>query len=395
MLKTLWIPSWYPTRVEPYSGDFIERHAKAVAMFSSLQVIFVVKDETLSFGAIEMEERQYGTDSGAWIYYYGPGKNGKWLTALLSFFFKVTLFSKGYKRFYAMYSKPSLLHLHVTVRHSWIAWWLSVKKKIPLIISEHWVGFLDEAKEEWNELSFFQRWCMQKVLKKALLLTTVSEYLANAINSKYKHIPSVVVIPNVVDATIFKPDESNAATNVAQFIHISTLSGQKNFGEIIEACVMVKKKGYNFRLAVYAPANNWYKKQIAENGLGDIIIFKKETTQVQLAKEMAISKALILYSLFETFGCVLIETNACGVPCIVSDLEIFKENTVENITAAIVPLHRPDMLCNKMISFINGAERSFEKEKIAAFSKTNFSFEKVGYLFFEEYKKLLGVNINS
>ena len=104
---------------------------------------------------------------------------------------------------------------------------------------------------------------------------------------------------------------------------------------------------------------------------------------------MASSVALILYSLFETFGCVLIEANACGVPCIVSGIEVFKENTVENVTAASVPLHRPDMLCSKMISFINGDERFFEKEKIAAFAQANFSFEKVGYLFFEAYKKLI------
>ena len=36
----LWLPSWYPNKSEPYSGDFIQRHAKAAALYDPVTVIF-------------------------------------------------------------------------------------------------------------------------------------------------------------------------------------------------------------------------------------------------------------------------------------------------------------------------------------------------------------------
>ena len=41
----LWLPSWYPNRLEPYHGDFIQRHARAVSLGENVHVIYVVKDD--------------------------------------------------------------------------------------------------------------------------------------------------------------------------------------------------------------------------------------------------------------------------------------------------------------------------------------------------------------
>ena len=41
----LWLPGWYPNILSPYDGDFIQRHARAVALFQKLTVIYIKKDE--------------------------------------------------------------------------------------------------------------------------------------------------------------------------------------------------------------------------------------------------------------------------------------------------------------------------------------------------------------
>ena len=34
----LWLPSWYPNKLDPFDGDFIQRHAVAVSAFVPVHV---------------------------------------------------------------------------------------------------------------------------------------------------------------------------------------------------------------------------------------------------------------------------------------------------------------------------------------------------------------------
>ncbi|MBK8141573.1 MAG: hypothetical protein IPK57_11530 [Chitinophagaceae bacterium] len=44
--KILWLCSWYPAKTEPFNGDFIQRHARAAALYNDIYVIHVAGDET-------------------------------------------------------------------------------------------------------------------------------------------------------------------------------------------------------------------------------------------------------------------------------------------------------------------------------------------------------------
>ena len=37
----LWLASWYPNKIDGFKGDFIQRHAKAAAIYEDVQVIHV------------------------------------------------------------------------------------------------------------------------------------------------------------------------------------------------------------------------------------------------------------------------------------------------------------------------------------------------------------------
>ena len=54
-MKVLWLVSWYPNRLDKFTGDFIQRHAQAVSQYCKVEVIFVKKDESLLPNAIETE----------------------------------------------------------------------------------------------------------------------------------------------------------------------------------------------------------------------------------------------------------------------------------------------------------------------------------------------------
>src|SRR4026207_2539399 len=42
----LWLPSWYPSRLEPDNGDFIKRHAAALSLYDEVQVVYIVRDKS-------------------------------------------------------------------------------------------------------------------------------------------------------------------------------------------------------------------------------------------------------------------------------------------------------------------------------------------------------------
>ena len=44
-LSVLFICGWYPSRVSPYNGDFIERHAKAVSKKHFVNIIHIISDK--------------------------------------------------------------------------------------------------------------------------------------------------------------------------------------------------------------------------------------------------------------------------------------------------------------------------------------------------------------
>src|SRR5205085_51725 len=131
------------------------------------------------------------------------------------------------------------------------------------------------------------------------------------------------------------------------------LNYQKNFQDIVEAFSIVKSRGYEFQLTVIAPDNVQSRQLAKEKNLQEQIIFKQEVPQNILAEDMQQADALVLYSRYETFGCVVIEANACGLPAILSDLPVFHEYVIENKTGIYAKPGNPVSLADAIINFIN------------------------------------------
>lgn len=74
----------------------------------------------------------------------------------------------------------------------------------------------------------------------------------------------------------------------------------------------------------------------------------EEMSQESLVKFLQPATALILVSSYETFGCVLIEANACGVPVIVSDIPVFHETVKQEVNGVFTKLNDSNHLgkCN-------------------------------------------------
>jgi glycosyltransferase involved in cell wall biosynthesis len=386
--NVLWLASWYPNKLDKFDGDFIQRHAKAVAIYCKVHVIYVKKDESLPANKTSTENYGSGNLTEQVIYYNSPKTGIKLMDKFLSQQHYKKHFHNAVQEYIHTSGKPQLVHAHVAMKAGVIARWMKHKWHIPYIVTEHWTAYLKDADKRIDDYPFPFKKILKHVMEAASALTVVSEHLGRSVQ---EHFPEIgySVIPNVVDTDIFYPVNRQPAETIS-FIHISNMNYQKNTEAILLALQLLKETT-EFEMNLYGPVNMHLLELISEYELGSMVFVMGEVPQTEIAKALQQSDALVLYSRFETFGCVLIEANACAVPVIVSDLEVFHEIIQEGVNGIFVEKNDPAALAEKLKYFI-AQKNNFAKVAIAATAADKYNFKKVGNRFIELYNK---VTVNS
>jgi glycosyltransferase involved in cell wall biosynthesis len=383
-MNVLWLASWYPNKTDFFNGDFIERHAKAVAPFvNSLTVIAAVKDDKLSLGSSEVECKVEGNIT-TYIIYYGRSRWGETIEKLFSGFMYMSLQRQLFKKILAEKGKPDIVHVHIAMKAGLFARELKRKYNIPYIVTEQWTGYFKIARPNIFSMDFLFRRFTKSILQNAALLLPVSDYLGKAINADITAV-KYITIPNVVDTSVFFP-VNHPENEILQLVHISVLGYQKNAEAMIEALSIYKSRKEKFLLQIFGPPPTHIVELVKEKNLEKEIIFRGEVTQPELAPALQAADALVLYSRYETFGCVLIEANACGVPVIVSKFPVFDEFIMEGVNGVFAEGDNPEALATALENFYHH-RNDFNKEKIAADTKERFCYGTVGKIIAEVYKK--------
>ncbi len=384
-MKVLWLASSYPSMIHPYDGDFVQRHAQAVALFCEVEVIHVVKDAAgIVTSDVKEEVITYGQLTERIIYYKPSVTAINIADRFLSSLKFRKLSREAVQKYIATNGKPAFFHLHIAMKAGLTALWIKRKYNISYILTEHWGGYLNEAVPNIRDYNFIYHHYWNKIIKGATASTFVSASLQKLIIEKYG-IANTFVIPNVVNTDIFKPADQLPADKI-RFIHISTMIYQKNPEAILQALALLKDV-FQFEVYLYGPVTPMQEQYIHILGLEDRVLLKGEVPQVKLANSMQQCDALILYSRFETFGCVLIEANACGVPVIVSELPVFHEIVEEGINGMFVKGEDHAALANKLKEFVS-KRSSFNKNNIAATAAEKYNYEKVGRQFYDLYNEM-------
>jgi glycosyltransferase involved in cell wall biosynthesis len=385
MKKILWLASWYPNRLAPSNADFIQRHARAVSLYHEVDTIFVVRDPGGKITRdVKLEVIKEGALTQQIIYYYSPSIPVPAINKLLSQLKYNRLFKKYIRKYIEENGSPSLVHVHVGMKAGIMASWLKEKYGVPYVITEHWTGFLPEAAERFEGLSLYLQKQWKQLLEGAAGISVVSAYLGKHLSTLPVKMPLVKVIPNVVDATIFYPVEKQKGM-VTRFIHVSGLGFQKNPEAILQAFAIVNKREPSFQLSIFGPHNESVASLVEELGLSAQVSLHEEVPQPELAKWIQQADALVLYSRYETFGCVVAEAQVSGVPVIVSDIPVMHELVQQNKNGLLVKADDPAALADKICWFIKNRE-VFNYAVIAEEAAEKYNYPKVGKLFAEWYK---------
>ncbi len=386
ILKTLWLPGWYPSKIDFLPGDFTDRHAAAVSQFASVSVLYVTKDPSLTNNKSVVETKHSGQHRTYRAYYNSPAGWG-----IISKLWSAVLYFRLLFKLYQIAKKDvdrfDLVHVHISLRQGLFAQWLKRQAGLPYVITEQNSWFMPIG-DQFYPRSTIMRRIIKSNFKHANEVHTVSSSLGKQLQLKFPFIKTFKVIPNVVDTNIFGYLPKEAHERSFSFFTITGDVYHKNTDGIIRAFATYIQGGKGARLRIAGPVGEDLKTLARQLSVGHAIDFLGAIGYEQVAREMQRAHALIFFTRYETFGCVMAEALCCGTPVIASKIPVLQENLTDFKNAVFVTAEDETDLATKLAYFENNL-REFDQQRIAADARDKYNYASIGSQFLQWYQQVL------
>ncbi len=194
--------------------------------------------------------------------------------------------------------------------------------------------------------------------------------------------PAIKITP-AIDINKFKrAHKANVGSNVLQFITVARLHWKKGLEYTLEALAQVRNLGIDFHYTIIGEGEERERLIFAVHQLGlkDQVTFTGRLGQAEIIEMLHHSDLYLQYSIQEGFCNAVLEAQAMGLLCVVSDAEGLAENVLHEQTGWVVPKRRPDMLAAKIEEVVRLDEvaRTAVQNRAIQRVKDNFNLEKQG-----------------
>jgi glycosyltransferase involved in cell wall biosynthesis len=372
----LWLVSWYPNRNDRFDGDFIQRHARAAALFNDIHVIFVTNALIEEDVVEEWNEDKGLTEQ---VIYFKEQKG----------IFKKVLKQMAWRKLYLnavedyikKNGKPVCVHVHIPWKVGLIALWIKRRYKVPFIVTEHWGIYNNVVKDNIETRPSIVKRLLKKIFSGSEIFISVSRYLAESINAIVIK-KDAVIIPNVVDTSVFC--FSGKENSVFRFIHVSNMVPLKNVSGILQAAKILKDSGQDFELIMIGNRSNQYVAEAKEMDLLNThVFFKGEIKYEDVANEMKRANAFILFSDIENSPCVISEALCCGLPVIATEAGGIPE-LINRENGIMVQPGNISTLTEAMERMLQ-EYHFYLKKNFAEQARIKFNYQRIGKMFDEIY----------
>jgi len=369
----LFLSSWYPSKNHTTLGNFIQFHAEAVATINKVYVLYLSASENENSFSID---NKIINEVDTTIIYFKKNKLKKYLDHL-------NAFKKGID--YLMKDKKvnfDCIHMNIIHPSGWQALYLKKKYNIPYIISENWHGFQDLSK---YKIGYFRKILIKKVIENASFVCPVSNQLKKALQSN-NYNTNYEIVPNVVNTEVFKP--VNKKELPFTFLHVSTLTDEiKNISGILNAYAQLSHSNTLLRI-IGDGETDWIKKKASSLNIPDnAILIETEKTHDEIANAMQQSDCFVLFSNIENLPLVLIESMACGLPIITSDVGGIAEH-MDASKGKLINAGDTESLTKSMEHMVKNAA-DYDANTIREYAIQNFSNKSVADQFNDLYNRAI------
>ncbi len=375
----------YPNSAFPERGSFVHNQARFIAKLCNLEV----------FSPIPFFPRLPGL--GRWSALSRVGKMEEIDGLKIRFpryisIPKRLLFGQAWRMYLRTLKKnmsicPDLIHAHLAYPDGLAAIHLGKEIGKPVVISVHGhdIRELPEANSHWRLLIARALSCADAVV--------VSSQDARERVLKLDVDPRRLYdIPQGVDCSVFVPDVSKPFNkNNWRLLYAGRFDKKKGLAVLIDALKILRSQNRNVTLKLVGASQSGggskqFRIQAEQNQVAEWVDFEQALPWSEMPKVMAAADIFVLPSYYDSFGIVLIESMACGIPVVATKCG-GPEQLVDNTVGRLAEIGDPESLANAIGEVID-SYGNFDTEIIRKRS-LRYDYKSVAQQIFQMYKKIL------
>ncbi len=382
-LNILFLTAWYPNELAPLNGNFIQKHAEAVAEFCNVSVLLVCPKKGLKKHSLKVSKNK---NLSEYLLYY-PKINSKIpvVTAFLKLFFSIFYTFKGIKIIRKSLKKINIIHVNILTRLGVVALFYKIFRQIPYIITEHWTGYLSTRKEFKGDLKIL---FTKIAVRYASAVTVVSQNLKKAMEAQGLKNKNYKIVYNVIDTNIFNYKGIKKSGKIKEIIHITNFKDEhKNISGILRTVKQLSETRQDFKLNIVGIGENKITAAAFAHTLGiekKFVSFLGRVETQQLASLIQNAQFLLMFSNYETFQIPVIESLACGVPVLTTKCGGILDHTGTEFGRVIEPKNEQQLI--ETINYMLDNASDFKPEKLRQYAENNYGKKKVALQFLNLYK---------
>ena len=310
------IPSWYPIAENSITGSFFKEQGEALSEIGVKVGVIYPEIRPISSAKFDLfcknhfQVRCYEEQGVRVVRMHGWNKFPKFPKQEGRYWVKQAL--KLFNIYVKNFGKPDIIHAHSALWGGYAASLISEKYNIPYVLTEHSSAFVLQKIAQWKTNYAVT------AFEKAQTVFAVSKFFAESL--KYYTDREIKVMPNMVDTDLFMLGEENGFSDLESFQFCSVAGLNKNKGMDIVIRGFYRAFGNNpkIKLAIGGggPDLENLKDIIKELKLENRATLMGTLQREEVSVLMRQSQCFVLASQYETFGVVVIEALASGIPVI-------------------------------------------------------------------------------
>ncbi|EFB41975.1 MULTISPECIES: glycosyltransferase [Parachlamydia] len=387
-LHVLWLPSWYPIEENPLKGIFFQEQAQALHQVGiDIGIIYPevrplkdwrwaqgVKNHFQSSFSIENQIPTYRKHGWNLFPKMAKQQMRSWIVQAEALF----------KRYVAKQGKPALIHAHSVLWGGIAAKEISKKWNIPYLITEHFTGILKKKPFGTFLDDCWSRPYLSEAYRQASQVFSVGSALKDVVEH-YAH-RDVHVLPNFFDSDFFVLPKQQKQFVPFRFFCLAHLTTNKNYPVLLKAFQLAYQKNPHICLEIGGEGElrGQLEQMARDYQIAPAVHFLGPLSRTEVLKAMHRAHAFVLPSNFETFGVVLIEALATGLPVIATRCG-GPEDIVNNEVGILIPPNDP-LALSQALKNIQTQINRYDPEKLRENAVSRFSRQVVTQKLIQFYR---------
>ncbi len=393
-LKVLVLSRNYPNDMLPHLGLWTEGFVRAISQHCDVRVIAPVpycpplpsRINYTRFRRITHQQRVNGIEVLRPRFLVGPGYALHNLEA--------EAYDWGVRGTVARLHRAfpfDIIHAHFSYPDGVVAARLGQRYRVPVFITEQapWRPWMDAYPRVRRQAVWAAERCAFHFALSRYGRDTIAHFTGDS--------DKLRVMPNGVDGTVFMPLPGGGTPDPNRILYVGQINFTKGVDVLLKAMRALVDRRPQTRLTLVG--GSFYKNKLRQEqrirnmaqelGLSDHVEFVGEQSPRDVAGFMRNSALLVLPSRAESFGAVLVEALACGIPVVASQSG-GPADIVNEKVGVLVPTEDAVALVSGIEHILTHHEQ-YKAAQLRAYALANFSWESIA----ARTLKLYDVALNS